>query len=83
MNRSTPTPSLDHEASRSKVCVICLRKSSGKDACSEQIEIIKSSTNLFKSIQPWDPRVPKGLCKSCDADLMKIKGKLERTSTYV
>ena len=65
-----PTKPLDHEACRIKVCLICLRKSD-LPVNSGQIEKIRNASSLFKSIQPFDKRVPSGICNVCRTDLSK------------
>ena len=73
-SRSTPTPISSHEASRGKVCVVCLRKSN-RPASDGHLEEIRASTILLKSILPLDQRVPTGICNTCSKDLnKKIKG---------
>ena len=67
----TPTPTLDHEKCRSKVCLICLRKADGP-VNSDQIKKIRNHSNLFNSIQPFDRRVPTGICNGCRTDLNKL-----------
>ena len=63
-----PTKPLDHETCRSKVCLICLRKSD-LPVNSDQIKKIRNNSNLFHSIQPFDRRVPTGICETCRRDL--------------
>ena len=71
---SNPTPISSHEVCRGKVCVVCLRKSD-RPATNGQLEEIRASTILLKSIQPLDQRVPTGICNTCSKDLnKKIKG---------
>ena len=66
-----PTKPLDHETCRSKVCLICLRKSD-LPVNSDQIKKIRNHSNLFNSIQPFDRRVPTGICNGCRTDLNKL-----------
>ena len=71
---SNPTPISSHEVCRGKVCVVCLRKSD-RPATNGQLEEIRASTILLKSIQPLDQRVPTGICNTCSTHLnKKIKG---------
>ena len=71
-----PTKPLDHETCRTKVCLICLRKSAGM-VNSAQIEKIRKSSSLFKSIHPMDKRVPNGICEACRRDLNRANPALK------
>ena len=63
-----PDKPYDHEKCRGRVCLLCLRKSD-RQVNSDEIEKIRKSSNLFKSIHPIDQRVPNGICKVCKKDL--------------
>ena len=65
-----PTRPSDHEECRKKVCLICLRKSD-RQLTDGQIQDLRNFSNVFKSIQPWDQRVPTGICLVCVTDLSK------------
>ena len=63
-----------HEASRRKVCIICLKRSD-QQLTSSQIEGLKKFTGIFDSILHDDLRVPTGICKRCKTTLeVKKKG---------
>ena len=66
-----PSKPLDHEECRKKVCIVCLRKSD-KQISNSQIQELRAASDIFKNIQPWDQRVPTGICKVCSVDLSKI-----------
>ena len=68
---SKPTPLLSHEDCRLRVCVVCLRRGE-REVNDSQLQVINSSTKLFKSISPSDKRVPRGICCTCNKDLSKI-----------
>ena len=65
-----PTNPLDHERSRTKVCLICLRKAK-RIISSNQLKGLKVFSNLLNSIRPEDKRVPNGICRTCSDDLNK------------
>ena len=67
-----PTKPADHENCRGKVCLICLRKSD-RQVNPDQIETIRNNSDMFKKVQPWDERVPKGICIGCVTDLSLLK----------
>ena len=73
-----PTKILSHEECRKKVCLICLRKSD-RPVKNSQIEDIKNCSKIFKTIQPWDERVPTGICWVCTKDLTKIVSSASNT----
>ena len=63
-----PTNPLDHERSRTKVCLICLRKAK-RIISPNQLKGLKVFSNLLNSIRPEDKRVPNGICITCSVDL--------------
>ena len=63
-----PTNPLDHERSRAKVCLVCLRKARLKIS-QNQLKGLKVFSNLLNSIRPEDKRVPNGICRTCSDDL--------------
>ena len=66
-----PTKPADHENCRGKVCLICLRKSD-RQVNPGQIETIRKHSDMFKTIQPFDHRIPTGICRVCVTDLSHI-----------
>ena len=67
-----PTKPADHENCRGKVCLICLRKSD-RQVNPGQIETIRKHSDMFKTIEPFDQRVPTGICLACVKDLSYLK----------
>ena len=63
-----PKKPADHETCRGKVCLICLRKSD-RQVNPGQIETIRKHSDMFKTIQPFDHRIPTGICRVCVTDL--------------
>ena len=58
-----------HDIARSKVCIICLKRSKGVQLGDGLYQKLEKFSKIFDSMGRNDPRLPTGICGTCKNDL--------------